>query len=50
MRRFFRNNGGQPTLSYLQYLGTYHFLEATMENWESEFPDVFLSGYPSGDS
>src|SRR5215211_6166563 len=28
---------GQPTVSYAEYLGTGHFLEATMENWESEF-------------
>ena len=28
---------GQPTVTYGEYLGTGHFLEATMENWESEF-------------
>src|SRR5215213_10330380 len=28
---------GQPTISYGEYLGSGHFLEATMENWESEF-------------
>jgi len=28
---------GQPTVSYVEYLGTPAFLEATMENWESEF-------------
>jgi hypothetical protein len=28
---------GQPTVGYVGYLGTSHFLEATMENWESEF-------------
>ena len=27
----------QPTVTYLEYLGTGHFLEATAENWESEF-------------
>lgn len=32
---------GQPTISYLQYLGSSHFLEATMENWESEFLQMF---------
>jgi hypothetical protein len=32
---------GQPTLSYLAYLGSSHFLEATMENWESEFLQMF---------
>jgi hypothetical protein len=31
----------QPTLSYTQYLGSSHFLEATMENWESEFLQMF---------
>ena len=28
---------GQPTLYYTQYLSTGHFLQATFENWESEF-------------
>lgn len=28
---------GQPAISFGEYLGTGHFLEATMENWESEF-------------
>jgi hypothetical protein len=28
---------GQPPVTYLEYLGTGHFLEATAENWESEF-------------
>ena len=32
---------GQPTVTYLQYLATSHFLEATMENWESEFLQMF---------
>lgn len=32
---------GQPTVTYLEYLGTSHFLEATMENWESEFLQMF---------
>lgn len=32
---------GQPTVTYTQYLGTSHFLEATMENWESEFLQMF---------
>ena len=31
----------QPTVSFTQYLGTGHFLEATMENWESEFLQMF---------
>ena len=33
---------GQPTSTYFAYLGTDHFLEATMENWESEFLQMFL--------
>jgi len=33
---------GQPTVEYLEYLGTSHFLEATMENWESEFLQMFF--------
>jgi hypothetical protein len=28
---------GQPAIGYGEYLGSGHFLEATMENWESEF-------------
>jgi hypothetical protein len=28
---------GQPPIEYRQYLGSGEFLEATMENWESEF-------------
>jgi hypothetical protein len=28
---------GRPGVTYLEYLGTGHFLEATAENWESEF-------------
>jgi hypothetical protein len=33
---------GQPTISYGEYLGSGHFLEATMENWESEFLQMGL--------
>jgi hypothetical protein len=33
---------GQPTSTYFAYLGTDHFLEATMENWESEFLQMFV--------
>ena len=33
---------GQPTVNLLQYLGSSHFLEATMENWESEFLQMFF--------
>jgi hypothetical protein len=32
---------GQPTVSYGEYLTSSHFLEATMENWESEFLQMF---------
>jgi hypothetical protein len=28
---------GEPTISYVHYLTTGHFYEATFENWESEF-------------
>ncbi|HJR09425.1 MAG TPA: DUF6766 family protein [Pyrinomonadaceae bacterium] len=33
---------GQPTVVYADYLLTAHFLEATMENWESEFLQMFI--------
>jgi hypothetical protein len=33
---------GQPVVSYAEYLTTPHFVEATMENWESEFLQMFL--------
>ncbi len=32
----------RPEVSYTEYLLTPHFLEATMENWESEFLQMFL--------
>ncbi len=32
----------QPEISYTEYLASPHFLEATMENWESEFLQMFL--------
>lgn len=32
----------QPEIGYVEYLQTPHFLEATMENWESEFLQMFL--------
>ena len=35
-----REHGQQP-VSYIGYLGTSHFLEVTMENWESEFLQMF---------
>lgn len=33
---------GQPEVGYVEYLTTPHFVEATMENWESEFLQMFL--------
>jgi hypothetical protein len=33
---------GQPSIGYVEYLGSDHFLEATMENWESEFLQMFF--------
>ena len=32
---------GQPTVEFFEYLTSSHFLEATMENWESEFLQMF---------
>lgn len=32
---------GQPTVNFAAYLSTPHFWEATMENWESEFLQMF---------
>jgi hypothetical protein len=32
-----RTEHGQPTVSYREYVASAHFAEATMENWESEF-------------
>jgi Na+/H+ antiporter NhaD/arsenite permease-like protein len=32
---------GQPTVDIVGYIGSSHFLEATMENWESEFLQMF---------
>ena len=33
---------GASAVGYLEYLRTAHFLEATLENWESEFLQMFL--------
>jgi hypothetical protein len=33
---------GQPGVTYTEYLATPHFLEATMENWESEFLQMYV--------
>ena len=32
---------GQPIVNFVGYLSSSHFLEATMENWESEFLQMF---------
>jgi hypothetical protein len=32
---------GQPTIDFAGYLTSGHFVEATMENWESEFLQMF---------
>ena len=33
---------GRPEVTFVEYLATPHFVEATMENWESEFLQMFL--------
>jgi hypothetical protein len=33
---------GRAEVGYVEYLGSAHFVEATMENWESEFLQMFL--------
>jgi hypothetical protein len=33
---------GAPPLAFSHYLGSAHFIEATFENWESEFLQMFL--------
>jgi hypothetical protein len=37
-----RQEHGQPTVDFAGYLNTSHFVEATMENWESEFFQMFF--------
>jgi Domain of unknown function (DUF6766) len=37
-----RQEHGQPVIGYVEYLASDHFLEATMENWESEFLQMFF--------
>jgi hypothetical protein len=37
-----RKDHKQPSIGYVEYLGSSHFLEATMENWESEFLQMFI--------
>lgn len=38
---------GTTAYSFFSYLGTYHFLEATFENWESEFLQMSIYVYLS---
>jgi hypothetical protein len=33
---------GRPEVGYTEYMQSAHFVEATMENWESEFLQMFL--------
>ena len=44
-----RSEHGQRILGFCEYLGSAHFMEATMENWESEFLQmgvfVFLTAF-----
>jgi hypothetical protein len=44
-----QRNHGQPTIGYLEYVTSAAFIEATMENWESEFLQmaayVFLTSF-----
>lgn len=37
-----RRKHGAPELGYFAYLGSAHFAEATAENWESEFFQMFV--------
>jgi hypothetical protein len=37
-----QHDHGRPEVTYAEYLTTPHFVEATMENWESEFLQMFL--------
>ena len=37
-----RREHGRPEVTYAEYLRTGHFVEATTENWESEFLQMFL--------
>src|SRR5215207_1974855 len=33
---------GRPEATYAEYIRSAHFVEATMENWESEFLQMFI--------
>ena len=37
-----RKEGGQAPIGAIAYLGSAHFVEATAENWESEFLQMFV--------
>ena len=37
-----RQKRGEPEVGYVEYFGSSHFIEATMENWESEFLQMFV--------
>src|SRR5688572_4303751 len=37
-----RHERGQPPVGYVAYVWSPHFLEATAENWESEFFQMFV--------
>lgn len=37
-----RKEHGRPEVTYSEYVTSAHFVEATMENWESEFLQMFL--------
>jgi len=37
-----REKRGEPEVSHVEYLASAHFLEATAENWESEFLQMFV--------
>jgi hypothetical protein len=36
-----QTNHGQPAVGYLEYVSSSSFIETTMENWESEFLQMF---------
>jgi hypothetical protein len=37
-----RREHGKTSIDYVSYLGSSHFFEATSENWESEFLQMFI--------
>jgi hypothetical protein len=37
-----RKEHGRPEVTFAEYVTSAHFVEATMENWESEFLQMFL--------